>query len=41
MKKFVRDYQERAIKNLSSVRGGDGGSIDRDKIKVPPNGTKK
>ena len=48
MKKSIKDFQERALKNLSTVRGGGDDAtgvidapIDRDKIKVPENGKKR
>ena len=39
MKKELKDYRGRAIKNLNQIKGGgDDGPIDRDKIKVPKAG---
>tara|TARA_B100001146_G_C15886826_1_gene308512 strand:- start:119 stop:247 length:129 start_codon:yes stop_codon:yes gene_type:complete len=39
MKKELKDYKERAIKNLNQIKGGgEDGPIDRDKIKVPKAG---
>lgn len=36
MKKSIADYKERALKNMSKIRGGgDDGAIDRDKVKTP------
>lgn len=33
MKKTMKDYRKRAIKNLEKIRGGGDGTIDKDKIK--------
>ena len=34
MRKTMKDYRNRGIKNLNKIRGGDdGGTIDKDKIK--------
>ena len=34
MRKTMKDYRNRAIKNLDKIRGGGGdGTIDKDKIK--------
>ncbi|PTX43573.1 hypothetical protein C8P64_2102 [Christiangramia gaetbulicola] len=39
MKKALKDYRGRAIKNLNQIKGGgDEGPIDRDKLKVPKAG---
>ena len=38
MKKELKDYKERAIKNLNGIRGGGEAPIDRDKIKTPKPG---
>lgn len=36
MKKSIADFQERALKNMSKIKGGgDGATIDRDKVKLP------
>lgn len=36
MKKVLKDFERRALKNLEKIRGGgDDGPIDRDKIKRP------
>ncbi len=36
MKKALKDYKGRALKNLDKIRGGgDDAPIDRDKIKTP------
>lgn len=39
MKKVLKDFKGRALKNLDKIRGGgDDGPIDRDKIKRPKAG---
>ena len=39
MKKELKDFKTRALKNLNQIKGGgDGGPIDRDKIKTPKPG---
>ncbi|WP_262904325.1 hypothetical protein [Christiangramia sediminis] len=36
MKKELKDFKGRALKNLKQIKGGGvAGPIDRDKIKVP------
>lgn len=39
MKKELKDYKSRAIKNLNRIKGGEvAGPIDRDKLKIPKAG---
>ncbi|WP_373055463.1 hypothetical protein [Zunongwangia sp. H14] len=39
MKKSLKDYRNRALKNLDQIKGGGGGSvIDRDKVRRPKPG---
>ncbi|WP_157717416.1 hypothetical protein [Christiangramia echinicola] len=43
MKKVLKDFKERSLKDLSKIQGGGdtigvGGVIDRDKIKTPKPG---
>lgn len=39
MKKSLKDYKARELKNLSKIKGGgDDGPIDRDKIRRPQPG---
>jgi len=39
MKKVLKDFEGRALKNLDKIRGGgDDGVIDRDKMKIPKTG---
>lgn len=32
MKKTLNDYRKRALKNLTKIKGGKDGPIDRDKV---------
>lgn len=32
MKKTLNDYRKRALKNLTKIRGGQDGPVDRDKV---------
>lgn len=38
MKKELKDFKSRAIKNLNHIKGGGGAPIDRDKLKIPKPG---
>lgn len=41
MKKVLKDFKGRSLKNLDKIRGGgEEGAIDRDKIKRPKPGKK-
>lgn len=41
MKKALKEFEGRALKNLDKIRGGgDDGPIDRDKIRTPKPGKK-
>ena len=33
MKKTLNDYKKRTLKNLTKIKGGEDGPIDRDKVK--------
>ncbi len=35
MKKTLKDYRERALKNLGKIKGGGDSVIDRDKVRRP------
>jgi hypothetical protein len=35
MKKALKDYQGRALKNLEKIKGGGKPVIDRDKVRRP------
>jgi hypothetical protein len=37
MKKSIKDFRERALSNLHTIKGGEG-PVGRDKIKIPPPG---
>ena len=38
MKKSLKDYRNRALKNLEKVKGGGENVIDRDKVRRPTPG---
>ena len=40
MTRSIKDFSERALSNLSNIRGGADGPAGRDKIKIPPPGRK-
>ena len=41
MKKTLKDYQGRALKNLEKIKGGGNPVIDRDKVRRPKPGKEK
>lgn len=38
MKKSLKDFKDRALKNLNKIKGGGDGGIDRDKVIRPKPG---
>ncbi|WP_262894944.1 hypothetical protein [Salegentibacter maritimus] len=40
MKKSLKDYQGKALKNLDKIKGGGSSVIDRDKVRRPKPGKK-
>lgn len=38
MKKSLKDFKGKALKNLNKIKGGGEAVIDRDKIRIPKPG---